>query len=55
LPASCGVLNVSSHNTCTSLTTPWNCRSPESSGYDEALVVTKPGPGAGGVVCCRDS
>ena len=31
---------------------PWNCNDPNSV-TDEALVVVKPGPGAGGVLCCR--
>jgi hypothetical protein len=53
LPAgSCAPLDRFSHNACGQLPAPWNCAS--SDGTNEALVVVKPGPGAGGVVCCAD-
>ena len=52
LPAeSCWPLDRFGHHQCHVLPPPWSCN---SSGTDEALVVIKPGPEAGGVICCRD-
>lgn len=51
VPGSCGVLDRFSNNGCADLTAPWSCN---GNGCDEALVVTKPGLAAGGVLCCRD-
>jgi len=50
--ASCGVLNRFSQNLCGALPTPWFCGN--SNGDNEILVVVKPGPGAGGVLCCKN-
>lgn len=50
--SSCGVLTKFGNNNCYSLPWPWDCAG--SSGMDEALVVTKPGPAGGGVLCCAD-
>lgn len=50
----CGVLDRFSHDQCAMLPAPWTCTD-EGSGTHEASVVTKPGPEAGGVLCCRDA
>lgn len=47
----CGVLDRFSNDQCGSLPAPWSCA---GTGTDEAIVVTKPGPLAGGALCCRD-
>ena len=47
---SCAPLTQSSQNLCASLPAPWSCG---TDGYREAANVVKPGPGAGGVLCCR--
>lgn len=51
VPDDCGVLDRFSNNNCGSLSPPWSCT---SDGCTEAHAVTKPGPSAGGVLCCRD-
>lgn len=51
VPGDCGVLDRFSNNDCASLAPPWSCA---SDGCTEAHTVTKPGPSAGGVLCCRD-
>jgi|GEM_PF-2109854 hypothetical protein len=48
----CGPLDRFSGNECALLEGPWDCSG--TSGFDEALVLTKPGPDRGGVLCCRD-
>jgi hypothetical protein len=48
----CGPLDRFSGDECAFLEGPWLCS--RTSGFDEALVVTKPGPDRGGVLCCRD-
>jgi hypothetical protein len=51
LPASsCAPFNRFSGNNCTSLPVPWRC----NGSTQEALTITKPGPGVGGVLCCAD-
>jgi hypothetical protein len=50
--ASCAPLDRFGNNDCTSLPAPWDCAA--SDDYNEALVVRKTGPGAGGVLCCVD-
>jgi hypothetical protein len=58
----CGSLGASPHESCTpldrysgdlcaSLLAPWSCGSVKTT---EAESVTKTGPGAGGVLCCRE-
>lgn len=47
----CGVLARASGDLCTNLTSSWNCG---SDSFEEAANVTKPDPGGGGVLCCRD-
>jgi hypothetical protein len=47
----CGVLDRFSNNLCGALSAPWLCG---GDGCDEAHAVAKPGPAAGGVLCCRD-
>jgi hypothetical protein len=49
---SCAPLDRFSQDACSSLPSPWDCAA--SGGYDEALLVRKAGPGAGGVLCCSD-
>lgn len=49
-PLSCAPLDRFSSDLCVALGAPWSC------GLDnlvEALAVVKPGPGGGGVLCCR--
>ncbi|MFL5351977.1 Kelch repeat-containing protein [Archangium sp.] len=50
----CGVLNRFSNNACSALGSPWNCNDGVS-GYCESLVIRKPSPERGGVLCCRDT
>jgi hypothetical protein len=50
--ASCAPFDRFGNNACGALGAPWDCAA--SSGYDEALVVVKNGPAAGGVLCCAD-
>ena len=50
---SCGVLNRSSSDQCIHLSAPWSCND-LAAGDDEALVVVKPSPDGGGVLCCLD-
>jgi hypothetical protein len=47
---SCAPLTRTSNNLCASLSEPWQCG---SDTYAEARNVSKPGPAAGGVLCCR--
>ncbi len=47
----CGAFDRFSDDQCGALPAPWACLG-DSCG--EALSVTKPGPGAGGVLCCRN-
>ncbi len=49
--SSCGVLNEFSNNLCGALPAPWDCPN-VNGGCSEFATVTKPGPGAGGVLCC---
>ncbi len=53
--ASCGPLNRSGNNLCSALPAPWRCSegAPDVDGRESEFVV-KPGPLAGGVLCCRD-
>jgi hypothetical protein len=46
----CDGLNRFSHNNCSALTAPWAC----GGASQESRTVTKSGPAAGGVLCCRD-
>jgi len=50
-PGSCGVLDRFSYNFCAALPSTWSC---PGDGTGELLLVTKTGPGGGGVLCCRD-
>lgn len=49
--ASCAPLTRSGNDLCSALPSPWAC--PGSSEH-ESETVTKPGPGAGGALCCKD-
>ena len=49
--ASCAPLDRFSNDLCVDLGAPWSCG---ADGLAEADTVTKPGPTAGGVLCCRD-
>ncbi len=46
---SCGVLDRFSDDTCGTLPPPWSCG---GDGCNEVFNVIKPGPGAGGALCC---
>lgn len=48
--SSCGAFDRFSNNMCSSLPAPWSCG---ADGCNEAHALVKPGPGAGGVLCCR--
>lgn len=50
--ANCAPLDRFGDNDCRSLPTPWDCVA--SDDYNEALVLRKLGPAAGGVLCCVD-
>ncbi len=52
-PATCGVLDRFSDNLCSGLQAPWRCDG-DAAGVRERELVVKPGPGAGGVLCCAD-
>lgn len=52
-PTSCGVLDRFSDNLCSGLQSPWRCDG-DAAGTRETEFVVKPGPGAGGVLCCAD-
>jgi len=47
----CAPLDRFSNDQCIELAAPWSCG---DDNIAEALNVTKPGPAAGGVLCCRD-
>jgi hypothetical protein len=49
--SNCAPLDRWSTNLCAALTAPWACGTDQTA---EASYVEKPGPGAGGVLCCRD-
>jgi hypothetical protein len=49
---SCAPLDRTSGHGCAALREPWRCGDPNA--IDEALLVVKPGPGSGGVLCCCD-
>jgi hypothetical protein len=49
-PGACDGLNRFSNNNCISLRAPWAC----GGATQESRTVTKSGPAAGGVLCCRD-
>lgn len=52
---SCAPLDRSSNNLCAALAPPWRCDQPtQQANLRESEHVVKPGPGAGGVLCCRD-
>lgn len=51
LTPSCEVLDRFSNDVCSTLPPPWSCG---GDGCAEAHAVVKPGPGGGGVLCCRD-
>ncbi|MEW5851323.1 MAG: hypothetical protein AB2A00_21220 [Myxococcota bacterium] len=56
-PTQCGVLNRSCDDLCSGLVWPWQCsgQAGEPTPEDrESLIIVKPGPEAGGVLCCRD-
>ncbi len=53
MAASCGTLDRFSNNLCSALRPPWRCDG-DPDGLRESDLVVKPGPGAGGVLCCRD-
>ncbi|MDP3276932.1 MAG: hypothetical protein Q8Q09_17165 [Deltaproteobacteria bacterium] len=52
---SCAPLNRFGSNLCGALSQPWTCASNEA-GADvrESEFIRKPGPGGGGILCCRD-
>jgi hypothetical protein len=52
--ASCGPLDRSSNNLCSSLRPPWRCDDGANADVHESDVVVKLGSEAGGVLCCRD-
>lgn len=52
-PSTCGPLDRFGDNLCDALRAPWRCEG-DPAGVREALRVTKPGPEAGGVLCCAD-
>jgi hypothetical protein len=52
-PSSCAPLDRFSNNICTALRAPWRCDG-DPAGLRESDLVVKPGPDAGGVLCCRD-
>ena len=52
-PGTCAPLNAFGSNVCGALSAPWSCPS-SNGGFDEAATVVKPGPLAGGVLCCRN-
>jgi hypothetical protein len=47
------VLDRFSDNLCSGLQAPWRCEG-EAGDVRESELVVKPGPGAGGVLCCAD-
>lgn len=51
--STCTPLDRFSNNVCSALPSPWFCTD-DGSGTHEADTVTKRGPAAGGVLCCRD-
>lgn len=51
LALGCGVIDRFSNDQCSLLPLPWTCA---GNGCGEALTVSKPGPGGGGALCCRD-
>lgn len=51
--SSCGPLDRFSQNLCGSLRPPWRCNG-DPQGLRESDLVVKPGPEAGGVLCCLD-
>ncbi|MDO9016495.1 MAG: hypothetical protein Q8S73_17180 [Deltaproteobacteria bacterium] len=51
--SSCGPLDRFSQNLCTALRAPWRCDG-DRDGLRESDLVVKPGPEAGGVLCCLD-
>lgn len=52
---SCAPLDRSSNDLCTALVAPWTCNANNpGANVRESEFVRKPGPGAGGVLCCRD-
>ncbi len=51
--SSCGVLDRFSNNLCGALAPPWRCDG-DPAGLRESDFVVKPGPAAGGVLCCID-
>ncbi len=50
---SCTPLDRFSNNLCSDLHAPWRCDA-DPAGLRESDVVVKPGPAAGGVLCCED-
>ncbi|MBL8679710.1 MAG: hypothetical protein JNK05_11120 [Myxococcales bacterium] len=53
--ASCAPLDRSGNNLCSELPAPWRCDSGAGDvSFRESEFVVKPGPRAGGVLCCRD-
>ncbi len=53
--ASCAPLDRSGNNLCGELVRPWRCDQPAGQAdVRESEFVVKPGPEAGGVLCCRD-
>ncbi len=53
--SSCGPLDRSGDNLCAALRAPWRCDEPlTEADVRESEYVVKPGPGAGGLLCCRD-
>lgn len=51
--SSCGPLDRFSQNLCSALRPPWRCDG-DPQGLRESDLVVKPGPAAGGVLCCLD-
>ena len=53
--ASCAPLDRSGNNLCSELPAPWRCDTGVGDvSFRESEFVVKPGPQAGGVLCCRD-
>ncbi len=50
--SSCAPLDRLSGDLCFQLAAPWNCRVGDAT--NEGSTAIKPGPGGGGVLCCRD-